>query len=76
MHPIHTCTPSHSHVQPSHTHTILTHSDIDATGLDDLRQAVELINNNSIQLNVEQWGVNAAKMFAALPCRMLAVRLQ
>ena len=49
MHPIHTCTPSHSHVQPSHTHTILTHSDVDATGLDDLRQAVELINNNEFR---------------------------
>ena len=49
MHPIHTCTPLHSHVQPSHTHTILTHSDVDATGLDDLRQAVELINNNEFR---------------------------
>ena len=49
MHPIHTCTPSHSHVQPTHTHTILTHSDVDATGLDDLRQAVELINNNEFR---------------------------
>ena len=30
----------------------------------------------AIKLNVEQWGVNAAQVFIAVPCGVLAVRFQ